>query len=130
MEDLKAEWECFQAEVKELLKIATDQAAKTAEKSSDNVRGAIQMIDLLQASMSNHTSNTNSFKANIVKHQVNTKTELAKVLSEVESLNKQHENVNKALIKNQKDVTSLKSQLDETCNKLKEQQSETKQQRI
>ena len=34
--------------------------------------------------------------------------------------------MNKALLKNQKEVTALKSQLAQTCNKLKEQQSTTK----
>ena len=60
------------------------------------------MIDSLQATMTKHISNTDSFK-----HQVKTKTEYSRILSDIKILNKQHENMNKALVK--KEVTTLLS---------------------
>ena len=91
----------------------------------DNVLKVMGMIDGLEALMTKHISNTDSFKAKTVKHQVNTKTEYSKILSDIERLNKQHENMNKVLVKNQEEVTTLKSQLAETFNKLNKKQSTT-----
>ena len=44
----------------------------------------------------------------------------------MERLNKQHDNMNNPLVKNQEEVATLNNQLAETCNKMNEQQSTTK----
>ena len=142
-EDLLAEWKSYQEEMNRLLKASgdhienvakmcyegmKDNSLKMMESIKDLVeskKDLVESIKDLEATLSKHVNNTNSFKENTVKHQVKTRTENSKILSDIERLNEQHEKGNKALIENQKEVTTLKSQLSESCNKLNEQQSTT-----
>ena len=74
-----------------MLKIAADHIENVVticnDGMKDNVIQVKALIDVSEASMSKHISCNDPFKAKTVKHQVNTKTEYSKILSDIERLN-------------------------------------------